>query len=71
MEVLVGHDSFKDWILVMVNGAQKYIVLLSVTTCGTSMLSVGRVVASLLLRGSNSNAAVKTMANPAGQNEWK
>lgn len=35
-------------------------------TCGTSMLSVGRIVASLLLRGSNSNAAVKTMANPGG-----
>lgn len=39
-------------------------VTLSVVTCGTSMLSVGRMVASLLLRGSNSNAAVRTMANP-------
>lgn len=33
-------------------------------TCGTSMLSVGRMVASLLLRGSNSKAAVRTMISP-------
>lgn len=38
-----------------------------VITCGTSMLSVGRMVASLLLRGSNSNAAVNTIANPEGE----
>ena len=40
-------------------------------TCGTSMLSVGRMVASLLLRGSNSNAAVNTMANPGGPKKEK
>ena len=38
-------------------------------TIGTSMLSVGRIVASLLLRGSNSNAAVNTMANPGGKGQ--
>lgn len=45
-----------------------------VVTWGTTMLSVGRAVASLLLRGSNSNAAVKTMANPEigeNPNEFK
>lgn len=35
------------------------------------MLSVGRMVASLLLRGSNSNAAVNTMANPGEPKEKK
>lgn len=45
----------------------RHIVLVCVFTCGTSILSVGRMVASLLLRGSNSKAAVNTMANPAGR----
>lgn len=44
-------------------------MLVFIITCGTSMLSVGRMVASLLLRGSNSNAAVNTMANPGRRAE--
>lgn len=36
-------------------------------TWGTSTLSVGLIMASLLLRGSNSNAAVNTIPNPVKQ----